>query len=123
VLDFGLARIRDAARITQTDEVLGTPAYMAPEQVQGLEVGTAADVWALGAVMYEMLAGKQCFERSNFLALAHAITGSEPEPLDVLRPDLPMALVELVMSCLAKDPERRPASMPAMGDALRALAE
>jgi tetratricopeptide (TPR) repeat protein len=106
LLDFGLARRLDSGGLTEEGVAVGTAAYMAPEQLRGERAGTAADLWALGVVLYEMLAGRKPFggERQG---MVHSILHEEPRPPRELRPDVPMALERIVSRCLAKEPGER----------------
>ncbi len=107
--DFGIAHIEDPemASMTQAGEVLGTPAYMSPEQVLGRSVRGSADIFSLGIVLYEMLTGKRPFNGDNLTAIFNAITSDAPELPSRLRKDLPAELSAIVMKCLAKEPGRR----------------
>ncbi len=109
LLDFGLARWVDSGGITEEGMAVGTASYMAPEQLKGLRVGTAADLWALGAVLYEMLAGRRPFggERQGMI---HAILYENPLPLREVVADVPAALEMIVARCLAKEPRERPSA-------------
>jgi serine/threonine-protein kinase len=110
LLDFGLARRLDAQALTEEGMAIGTAAYMAPEQLEGQRTGTAADLWALGVVLYEMLTGRKPFggERAG---MVHSILYEEPPPLREARPDAPPVLEAVVSHCLLKKPEdRRPAA-------------
>lgn len=102
LLDFGLARLEDVA-LTRPGLLRGTVSYMAPEQVRGDPAGPAADLWALGVVMYEMLAGRRPFSGGRDRARFHAILHEEPPPLGELRPEVPEALVRTVERLLRKD--------------------
>lgn len=123
VVDFGLAFLeRDSseARLTQPGTQMGTPAYMAPEQIKGDDAGPAADVYALGLLLYEMLTGRHAFAGTNDSprALMARILDGAPNPLpETLTRDWP-GLHALVMACLARRPADRPASMAAAADAL-----
>ena len=107
VMDFGLARALQASRLTLTGSTLGTAAYMAPESTRGA-TGAPADVFALGVVLYESLAGALPFPGENPMALLYMIANEPPRPLRGLRPDVPTAVEDLVARLLEKDPERRP---------------
>jgi TolB-like protein len=116
ILDFGLAKLAppaagglasEAPTRTSPGIVLGTAGYMAPEQVRGEEVGPAADVFALGAVLYEMLSGRRAFQRDTGVQTLNAILVEEPPPLAARTRDLPPALERIVRHCLEKRPEDR----------------
>ncbi len=104
--DFGISSLTDSAAVTATGEVLGTPQHMAPEQLVGKRPTPASDVYALGTVAYEMLTGAPPFVASSPIAVARAHVHDLPAPLP---PDLPADLRAVVMRCLAKSPEDRPA--------------
>jgi len=111
LLDFGISKMRDAEHdgMTRDNVVMGTPNYMSPEQARGLasSVDAKTDIFALGAILYEMLTGRRAFEGSGTPELLHAIVFFEPKPLKGLRPDVPEALVAIVERCLKKDPKER----------------
>ncbi|MFG2005387.1 serine/threonine-protein kinase [Spirillospora sp. NPDC048911] len=109
VLDFGVATVLDAAgvpRITKTGDTVGTPAYMAPEQLRGERVTPLSDLYAIGCVLYEMLAGRPVFEATSPHALSYKHMQEAPAPID--RPDVPPQLEWLVRRLLAKEPHERP---------------
>ncbi|MEZ6185151.1 MAG: protein kinase [Planctomycetota bacterium] len=118
IADLGLARDDSLSRLTQTGVVLGTPAYMAPEQVQGQLASPASDVYALGVILFELLSGRLPFQETNQLALMQAQLEAAPPPLRSLRPDLGSDLAALVACCLAKDPGDRYPDGAALGAAL-----
>jgi serine/threonine protein kinase len=100
--DLGLAKAYgDLQRLTRTGTVLGTPLYMAPEQVRGELSGTSTDLYALGVLLYEMLAGHPPYEAKNLAHLIVLQANSQPTPIRKLRPDVPAALAELVHQALA----------------------
>ena len=102
---------------TQTGVILGTPAYMAPEQVRGERVDARTDIFSLGAVLYEMLSGHRPFAGGSLVESGHAILHDEPPPL----PDIPPFLAQLIRRCLAKDPEARLQSARDLAFALETL--
>jgi serine/threonine protein kinase/tetratricopeptide (TPR) repeat protein len=109
LLDFGLARVKASSQpITGSQIMLGTPGYMAPEQVSNLgELTPAADIFSLGCVLYECLSGQPPFRAPHVAAVLAKILYADPVPLRALRPELPIAIQELVNRMLAKDPARR----------------
>ncbi len=108
ILDFGLARLEDASRqLTRPGATTGTLLYMAPEQLSG-KADAQTDIWAWGAVVYEMLSGHTPFQVDGIGALLHAILNLEPSPLE---PSIPQPLADLVLQTLRKDPTTRPQSM------------
>jgi len=134
LLDFGLAKregafaARDASRrdaatprpsvpsrtqlptvsnLTTAGAIMGTLQYMAPEQLEGLEADARSDIFAFGALVYEMIAGKKAFVGKSRILLMSAIATADPEPLSVSQPAVPPALDHVVKTCLAKDPQDR----------------
>jgi serine/threonine protein kinase len=109
VLDFGLAKQLFAAgpELSVAGEVSGTVFYMSPEQAEGKPVDARSDIFAFGAVLYEMLTAKRPFERDSVLATMISITAEEPEPLRILRPDIPRTLESVVRKCIRKRPHER----------------
>ncbi|WP_437741431.1 protein kinase [Sorangium sp. So ce1504] len=122
LIDFGIARLSGATSLhTRTDVVMGTPGYLAPEQARGERADARADVFALGAVLFECLTGRPAFAGTDVLAVLARLL-IEPAPrVRELRPDVPPALDALVARLLAKDPAARPASAAEVAAALRAL--
>jgi eukaryotic-like serine/threonine-protein kinase len=121
VLDFGLARADDSARLTATGDTLGSPAYMAPEQLRaGETAGPAADVWALGVTLFELLTGELPFAGDSVPAIAHKILRAEPTALASLRDDVPSHIERVIARCLEKAPADRFADASEMRAALRA---
>ncbi|MBK5292408.1 MAG: protein kinase [Acidobacteriia bacterium] len=119
VLDFGLAKSASkpgpaeetlTAALTLEGSVMGTPQYMAPEQFEGKEADTRSDIWAFGAVLYEMVTGEKAFQGKTYSSMLGAILSADPPPMSV-KPFTPAALERLVRRCLAKDPEDRWQSM------------
>jgi CheY-like chemotaxis protein len=101
--------------------VLGTAAYMAPEQIRGDPVDGRADLWALGVLAYEMLTGRQPFRGEHEISVAHAILHTEPEAPSRLRSDIPAAVEDLVLTLLSKDPGQRYADAGAVAADIAAI--
>lgn len=112
VLDFGLARLlhepEGRSSLTNPGRVIGTTAYMSPEQARGETPGAASDVFSLGIIFYEMATGKHPFQGSSLMATLHAIHSLEPLPLASLNPHVPRAISDLILTMLRKDASRRP---------------
>ena len=118
--DFGAARLADAES-TRTGVIVGTPDYMAPEQLAGRPCDARTDLYALGVVLYQLLSGRLPHDAPTMGELLRRVA-TEPAPdLRALRPELPPALAGLVAELLERDPERRPASAAAVAERLAAL--
>jgi tetratricopeptide (TPR) repeat protein len=126
IADFGLAKLLDAdLSPTRSETVLGTPNYMAPEQAAGdtSKVGAAADVYSLGAMLYELLTGRPPFRGATPLSVLEQVRGQEPVPPRSLRPSLSRDLDTICLKCLAKEPGRRYPSAEALADDLHCFLE
>ena len=121
VLDFGLARDMDVEGRSTPGTLMGTYAYMSPEQVDGEEATTSFDVYALGVVAYQLLSNKIPFE-GTIATVCMKIKNEEPAPLDKLCPEAPRDLVKLVQRMMAKKPSQRPRDMREVEEALREIA-
>ncbi|MBX5441872.1 MAG: serine/threonine protein kinase, partial [Solirubrobacteraceae bacterium] len=121
--DFGIARATDQSSITQVGSVLGTAAYLSPEQAAGEEAGPQADLYSLGVVTYQCLAGRLPYEAQSLSELVLKQQREAPPRLDQLRPDVSPALARAVAVALSIDPRDRYATAREMGDALDRAAE
>lgn len=122
VSDFGLAKQLDAEHDhTAPGEVIGTPAYMAPEQAQGrtTAIGPACDVYALGAILYETLTGRPPFKSASMLETLHQVISDEPPAPRRIRAGIPRDLEAICLKCLEKNPSHRYASAEALADDLQ----
>jgi eukaryotic-like serine/threonine-protein kinase len=123
LLDFGIARVKTReSDLTHSGAIMGTPSYMAPEQVNGArgQIGTWSDVYAMGVIAYEMLSGVSPFAGDTMSEILMRIVDRQFAPLPTLRPSLPPQLYDLVDRCLMTEPEQRPANAEALRDLLRA---
>ena len=122
IADFGLAKsLSTQSGLTATDSILGSPSYMAPEQAEGRtkQVGPAADIYALGAILYELLTGRPPFRGATVLETLEQVKHAEPVPPRRLVPGLPRDAETIALRCLEKDPTRRYPSAAALADDLR----
>ncbi|HUA14312.1 MAG TPA: protein kinase [Verrucomicrobiae bacterium] len=131
ILDFGLAKIIQpkqsvanvAPTVTLPGMALGTIGYMSPEQVRGLTTDHRADIFAFGAILYEMVMGKQTFQRPTSADTMSAILNEEPPSITQIAPDTPVALEKIVRRCLEKNPEQRFQSASDLAFALESLSD
>ncbi len=133
LLDFGLAKsgvispgadaTTEQRPLTTEGAIVGPFQYMAPEQIEGGNADARSDLFALGAVLYEMLTGRRAFEGKSKPSLIAAIMSGEPKPLSDLQPLTPPGLAHVVKKCLAKDPEDRWQSASDVADELRWISE
>ncbi|MGD9346225.1 MAG: protein kinase, partial [Candidatus Aminicenantes bacterium] len=107
ITDFGLAKLSSGVDLTKTSMIIGTVAYMSPEQAKGEDIDRRTDIWSLGAMFYEMLSGERPFKKSHDQALIFSILNEEPKPLSSLKPDIPKYLEDIVSKTLNKDSEKR----------------
>jgi urea transport system substrate-binding protein len=125
LLDFGLARAAEPGvvdRLTEAGTVLGTPAYLSPEQARGRPLDGRSDLFALGVVLFRACSGRLPFEGSDTLSLLTALAVDEPPALDKIAPDVPPSLCALLAELLAKDPALRPTDARTVADRLDAIA-
>lgn len=118
--DFGVARAGQETRLTTTGALIGTPQYMSPEQAQGDEVGRETDIYSLGVVVYEMLAGRAPFDATTPHAVLHQLIYNPPPPLSSVRPGLSPQLDAVLANALAKQPAARYQNAGALAIALEA---
>ena len=118
ITDFGIARIADQVPLTATGQVMGTVQYLSPEQASGHPASPATDIYSLGIVAYECLAGKRPFTGESQVAIAMAQINEQPAPLP---PTVAVPVQNLVMAMIAKKPDERPASAAAVSRAATAL--
>ena len=107
IMDFGLAQLAESSKLTREGTTLGTPTYMSPEQAMGEPTDRRSDIWGLGGVLYEMVAGKPPFRGEVDQAVIYSIVNEEPEPLTAVRTGVPKELERIVDKCLAKDAAER----------------
>ena len=120
ILDFGIAKL-EGQGFTRTGGVVGTLPYMSPERLRRDEVDARTDIWSLGVLLYEMLAGRRPFDEPDDHAMREAIAFAQPVSLSVIRPEIPHTLSRLVTDALAKHPDDRPASAGVFAAALDGL--
>ena len=123
VLDFGLARVCQDTEPTLTDNnaILGTPAYMAPEQIRGQEPDARVDLYGLGVTLYETATGKQPFAAQDTLAILARVATETPLPPHDVRPEIPVELSQLIMQLLSKEAKMRPASAEVVWQSLEQI--
>lgn len=124
LMDFGIARLREtsaATRLTRAGMIMGTPLYMAPEQIEGGEVTEKTDIYAFGIVLYEMLSGAVPFRAPTPAAVLMKHLKEIPPPLRKLRGEIPAAVEKVVSRALEKKPDRRPATMAEVVESLRGI--
>lgn len=113
--DFGIARLTDQPALTSNGQIFGTPSYMSPEQIVGKEIDHRSDLFSVGIVLYEMLAGRKPFTGDSVVSITYAIMNAEPPPL----PGVPPTLEQVIRRALGKSPQMRPASAEQMKTELR----
>ncbi len=117
IMDFGLAKPFGATKLTRTGATIGTVAYMSPEQARGSDVDARSDIWSLGAVLYEMVAGQPPFKGDYEQAVIYRILNENPEPVTALRPDAPAELARILGKALAgKRADRYPRAEDLLSD-------
>lgn len=107
VMDFGLAKLRGASRLTKEGSTVGTAGYMSPEQVQGYDTDHRSDIFSLGVLLYEMLAGQIPFKGVHETAIAYEIVNVDSPPISSIKPEITPELDSVILECLEKDPKER----------------
>ena len=121
IMDFGLAKLTGGVDLTQTTRIMGTVSYMSPEQARGEVVDKRTDIWSLGVLLYEMLAGRLPFRGDNFQAVFYSILNEEPEPLGKLHSDLEGGFENIIFKALQKNPAQRYQYLSEFLEDLRAI--
>ena len=120
IMDFGIAHL-DSAKMTKTGMMMGTPNYMAPEQVTGDKITAATDIFSVGAVLYELLTGNKAFAAETLHSVLYKVVSEEPPPLAGVAPQLPKELSDVVRKALVKDPAMRYQNALEMANDLNAI--
>lgn len=107
IMDFGLAKLQGVSRLTREGNTVGTMGYMSPEQVQGFNVDHRTDIFSFGVLLYELISGQSPFKGMHETAIIYEIVNVDPEPVSIVKPDLPPDLDAILLECLAKEPDER----------------
>ncbi len=119
IMDFGLAKLKSASRLTKVGSTVGTTGYMSPEQVQGQESDHRSDIFSLGVILYEMFAGQSPFKGAHETAINYEIVNVDPDPISSVKPEVSPELDAVVLECMAKDVTERYQSVAEVGKELR----
>ncbi|MCK5346545.1 MAG: serine/threonine protein kinase, partial [Candidatus Heimdallarchaeota archaeon] len=118
IIDFGLAKLIDNTQLTQAETTLGTVSYMSPEQSFGTKIDHRTDIWSLGVILYEVLAGECPFKGEYEQAIIYSIVNEDPEFISGVRADVPLQIEKIINKALEKNPDKRYQSMDEMSKAL-----
>ncbi len=119
IMDFGLAKLKSASRLTKVGSTVGTTGYMSPEQVQGQESDHRSDIFSLGVILYEMFAGQSPFKGAHETAINYEIVNVDPDPISSVKPEIDPELDAIVLECMAKDITERSQSAAEVAKDLR----
>ncbi|MEK6756690.1 MAG: serine/threonine-protein kinase, partial [Bacteroidota bacterium] len=119
IMDFGLAKLRGASRITKEGSTVGTVGYMSPEQVQGLDTDHRTDIFSLGVILYELLTGQSPFKGVHETAIIYEIVNVDPVPMSTVRQEIVPELDAIILECLTKEPAERYQSVAEVAKDLR----
>jgi len=122
ILDFGLAHVGHSD-MTNTGTILGSPNYMAPEQIRGQRIDARADIFSLGSVFYELLSGRKAFHAESMHALFYKVMHHDPEPVRAVVPSIPAAISDMIKKAMAKEPAMRFQSLAEMRNVIRAVSD
>ena len=107
IMDFGLAKLKGASRLTKAGSTVGTAGYMSPEQVQGEETDHRTDIFSLGVILYELFVGQSPFKGVHETAINYEIVNVDPEPMTSVKPEIDPELDRIILECLQKEPDER----------------
>ena len=119
IMDFGLAKLKGGSRLTREGSTVGTAGYMSPEQIQGQEADHRTDIFSLGVVLYELIAGESPFKGVHEIAVAYEIVNVDPRPLSAVKSEIDPQLNAIVLECLEKEPSERYQSVAEVAKDLR----
>jgi serine/threonine protein kinase/Tfp pilus assembly protein PilF len=121
ITDFGLAKFKGTAQLTERGSTVGTVAYMSPEQIRAEQMDHRSDIFSFGTVLYELFTGRLPFRGEHMAALSYSIVNEEPMPMNSLRPSIPTSLERIISRCLAKEKEQRFQSVDEITSELQAI--
>jgi serine/threonine protein kinase len=119
IMDFGLAKLKGASRLTKAGSTVGTTGYMSPEQVQGFDTDHRTDIFSLGVLLYELFAGQSPFKGVHETAVNYEIVNVDPDPISTIKPEIDPELDSIILDCLAKDLKERCQSVAEVARDLR----